>query len=167
MSDPILIKKYIFNSLKTAEGLYHRLVLLVGEAGTGKTRVLVDVADELGTTVINVNLKLAGELLELTAKQRLLRVPTILEQITQEGKSTLVLDNLEILLDKNLKQDPLRLLQGFSRNRMVLTSWNGTFTGSRLLYAEPGHTEYCSYDSGDALMVGMDGKTTVDLAKEQ
>jgi MoxR-like ATPase len=31
-------------------------VLLVGEAGSGKTGVLRDVAEEFGTSVINVNL---------------------------------------------------------------------------------------------------------------
>ena len=35
----------------------------------------------------------------------------------------------------------------------------------RLLYAENGHPEYRSYDSVDALIVGMDGTDTVDSAK--
>lgn len=149
-------------SLQAAEGLYHRLVLLVGETGSGKTGVLRDVAEEFGTSVINVNLALSSELLELTAKQRSLRLPGILDQIVDKAQSPVVLDNLEILFDKDLKQDPLRLLQGISRNRAVVASWNGTSTRGRLLYAEPGHPEYRSYDSVDALIVGMDGTATVN-----
>jgi hypothetical protein len=154
MAKPIHDK--IKRSLDAAEGWYHRLALLVGEAGSGKTGVLRDVAEEFGTSVINVNLALSSELLELTAKQRSLRLPGILDQIVDKAQSPVVLDNLEILFDKDLKQDPLRLLQGISRNRAVVASWNGTMTSGRLLYAETGHPEYRSYDAVDALIVSMD-----------
>jgi DNA polymerase III delta prime subunit len=157
-----IVHEKIRQSLQAAEGMYHRLVLLVGETGTGKTGVLRDVAEELGTSVININLALAGELLELTAKQRSLRLQDILDRIAARDRSPVVLDNLEILFDKDLKQDPLRLLQSLSRNRTVLASWNGTMNSGRLLYAEAGHPEYRSYESIDALIVGMDGTATVD-----
>jgi DNA polymerase III delta prime subunit len=155
----------IKQSLQAAEGLYHRLVLLVGETGSGKTDVLREVAEEFGASVINVNLTLSSELLELTAKQRSLRLPGILDQIADQAQSPAVLDNLEILFDKDLKQDPLRLLQGISRNRAVVASWNGTTNSGRLLYAETGHPEYRSYDLVDTLIVGMDGTATVDVEK--
>ncbi|MHB8115590.1 MAG: BREX-3 system P-loop-containing protein BrxF [Acidithiobacillus ferrivorans] len=163
MAEPIHDK--IKRSLQAAEGLYHRLVLLVGETGSGKTGVLRDVAEEFGTSVINVNLALSNALLELTGKQRSLRLPGIFDHIAGKAQSPVVLDNLEILFDKDLKQDPLRLLQGISRNRAVVASWNGTMTSGRLLYAETGHPEYRSYDSVDALIVGMDGTATIDSAK--
>ena len=93
------------------------------------------------------------------------RLPGILDQIADQAQSPVVLDNLEILFDKDLQQDPLRLLQSISRNRAVVASWNGTMNFGRLLYAETGHPEYRSYDSVDALIVGMDGTATVDSAK--
>jgi hypothetical protein len=154
----------IKRSLKAAEGLYHRLVLLVGETGSGKTSVLQEVAKNHGSSVINVNLALSGVLLELTEKQRSLRLSGILDQIVGQAQSPVVLDNLEILFDKNLQQDPLRLLQSISRNRAVVASWNGIVNSGRLYYAETGHPEYRSYDSVDALIVGMDGTATVDSA---
>ncbi|TRO78312.1 BREX-3 system P-loop-containing protein BrxF [Trichloromonas acetexigens] len=163
MAEPIHDK--IKRSLQAAEGLYHRLVLLVGETGSGKTGVLREVAEGFGSSVINVNLALSGELLELTAKQRSLRLPGILDQIADQPQSPVVLDNLEILFDKDLQQDPLRLLQALSRNRTVVASWNGTMNSGRLLYAETGHPEYRNYDSVDALIVGMDGSATIDLSR--
>ena len=92
-------------------------------------------------------------------------MPGILDQIADQAQAPVVLDNLEILFDKDLQQDPLRLLQGISRNRAVVASWNGIMNSGRLLYAETGHPEYRSYDSVDALIVGMDGTATVDSAK--
>lgn len=164
MAEPVHDK--IRRSLQAAEGLYHRLVLLVGETGSGKTSVLQGIAEAFGSSVINVNLALSEGLLELTVKQRSLWLPRILDQIADQAQSPLVLDNLEILFDKDLKQDPLRLLQGISRNRAVVASWNGTMNSVRLLYAEIGHPEYRSYDSVDALIVGMDGNATVDMVKK-
>lgn len=168
MAGPIQDK--IKDSLKAAEGLYYRLVLLVGETGSGKTNVLRNIAEDFGTSVINVNLALSSELLDLTSRQRSLRLPGILEEVVKGKRpdartpplapapsflAPVILDNTEILFDKDLKQDPLRLLQGISRNRTVVASWNGTMNSGRLLYAETGHPEYRSYDSVDALIVEM------------
>ena len=161
----VLVQDKIKRSIQAAKGLYHRLVLLVGESGSGKTNVLRDIAEEFGAPVINVNLALSGELLELTTKQRSLRLPGILNQVADQIQSPMVLDNLEILFDKDLQQDPLRLLQSISRNRTLVASWNGSISSGRLLYAEPGHPEYRSYDTVDALIVSMDGTATVDVAK--
>ena len=52
MAEPIHDK--IKRSIQAAEGLYHRLVLLVGETGSGKTGVLRDIAEEFGSSVVNV-----------------------------------------------------------------------------------------------------------------
>lgn len=68
MAEPVHEK--IKRSLQAAEGLYHRLVLLVGETGSGKTDVLREVANEFASSVVNVNLTLSRELLEMSAKQR-------------------------------------------------------------------------------------------------
>jgi hypothetical protein len=136
--------------------------MLVGSAGSGKTSTLRDFANKYGSSVVNVNLALSAELLDLTAKQRALRVPDIFNRAMNPAQSPLILDNLEILFDKDLRQDPLRLLQGISRNRTVVASWSGTMDTGRLLYAEPGHPEYRSYDSTDALILLMDGTTVIN-----
>ena len=151
----------IKRSLQAAESLYHRLVLLVGKSGSGKTGVLREVAEEQDTPLININLELSRRLIELTARQRALQLPKILNQIMNEAQPLVALDNLEILFDQTLKQNPLHLLQGISRNRTVLASWNGAYDGRKIVYAEIGHPEYRSYDSGDLLIVSMDGADPV------
>lgn len=163
MNEPI--REKIKRSLQAAEGAYYRLVLLVGKAGSDKSKILLCIAEEFSTSVINVNLVLSSELLELTAKQRSLRLPGILDQLTDKASNPVILDNLEILFEKSLQQDPLRLLQSISRNRTVVASWNGIINSGWLLYAETGHPEYRIYDSVDALIVGMDSATTVNSAK--
>ncbi|WP_440948120.1 BREX-3 system P-loop-containing protein BrxF [Methanosarcina sp. T3] len=163
MSKSILDK--VKQSLESAEDLYHRLILVVGKPGSGKTTVLRDVASLFDIPIINVNLELSSKLLDLTEKQRAISLPKILYEITKTDNSILILDNLEILFDKEMKQDPLRLLEGISRNNTVVASWNGSAEGKKLRYAEAGHPEYLNYDHVDTLIVSMDGTATVDLAE--
>jgi ABC-type uncharacterized transport system ATPase component len=159
------IQEKVKQSLEATEDLYHKLVLLVGKPGSGKTTVLHDVASQLDIPIINVNLELSSKLLDLTTKKRAVSLPKILYEITETDNSVLILDNLEILFDKEMKQDPLRLLEGISRNHTVVASWSGSAEGKKLRYAEVGHPEYQNYDHVDALIVSMDDKATVDLAK--
>lgn len=150
------IHSEVRQALESAAGLYHRLVLLVGDVGSGKTQVLREIADELGANITNVNLALSSELLELTGNERVLNLPDILKKNVSQSSDTVVLDNLEILFEVDLKQDPLKLLQNASRNKTVVAAWNGSVSGGRLHYAEIGHPEYRSYEAADKLIVTMD-----------
>ena len=158
------MQEKIKQSLRTAEGLYHRLVLLVGESGSGKTQLLREFSGEIGSEVININLLLSAELLGLSEKQRMLHLSEILDKIVDTKQVTVVLDNIEILFDQRLKQDPLKLLQLMSRNRSVIAAWNGKIEQGRLVYAETGHSEYRQYDGRELLFVAMDGTATLEGA---
>jgi hypothetical protein len=144
--------------LEQAAGLYYRLVLVVAPRGAGKTVALQEVAARTGVLVMNVNLELSRRMLELTERQRSLRVPRLLEEITGQANAALVvLDNLEILFDDALKLDPLRLLQGLSRHHTVVAAWNGFIEGNYMTYAVPGHPEYRRYPVGDFLVAHPEG----------
>ena len=55
-----------------------------------------------------------------------------------------LLDNLEILFDVLLRQDPLRLLQDISMNRTIVAARTGS-ADDHLSYAVPRHPEYRRY----------------------
>jgi len=86
-----------------------------------------------------------------------LQMPRLLGDILNKSLADVVLlDNIEILFDVSLKQDPLRLLQGISRNKTIVSSFNGTVDGEHLVYATPDHPEYKRYPLRDLLMVCLD-----------
>ena len=161
MDEPV--QNQIIKILPTAKYLYNMLVLVVGENGSGKTTVLSDVAKEYSTQMINLNLTLSEALLELTIKQRVLRLPKLMSTIISKVDSLVILDNIEILFDEGLKQDPLKMLQGLSRNRLIVASWNGRYEKNKLIYAEPDHPEYRVYDPEDTIIISMDGTSTIDI----
>jgi ABC-type lipoprotein export system ATPase subunit len=93
------------------QALYHRLLLIVGPGGSGKTSALREVGQRMGSTVTNVNLELSRKLLDLTEQQRVHQIRQHLDRIVAETHLRLIiLDNIELLFDVWLKQDPLRLL---------------------------------------------------------
>ncbi len=110
---------------------------------------------EFGYT--NINLALSQRLLSLTERQRSLQVFRLLNEIVEEnGTQVVLLDNIELLFDTSLKQDPLRLLQGISRNRTVVASWNGSIENEHLIYAQPDHPEYRRYPTTGLLVIGIE-----------
>ena len=137
---------------QTAE-LYHRLVLVVAPSGSGKTAALRDVRDRTGAPLVNVNLELSRRMLELTERQRTLQLPRLLREIIDSGGDGMILlDNIEVIFDVGLKQDPLRLLRGLSRNKTVVAAWNGAIEHDSLTYADPAHPEYRRYPRRDLLV---------------
>ena len=138
-----------------AERLYHRLVLVVGAEGAGKTTALRDLTDTTGAPLINVGVELSRRLLDLAEWQRPIRVAPLLDQIVAEtGSDVILLDNIEVLFDVALHQDPLLLLRGLSRRRTVVASWNGSMEEGHIEYAVPGHPEHRRCPVDGVLVVG-------------
>jgi hypothetical protein len=143
----------VMRKIGEARDLYHRLILIVAPAGSGKTSALQDVSAATCAPLINVNLELSRRMLDLTERQRALQVPRLLGEVVGEAAGDVVLlDNIEILFDVHLKQDPLRLLQGLSRNRTVVAAWNGSIVDGYMTYAVPNHPEYRRYPIRDLLV---------------
>jgi len=150
----------IIDKVNQAHELYHRLVLVVGASGSGKTSILQEVSKQTGFRYINLNLELSRALLELTERQRILRLPLLIDEIIgKTGDQVVLIDNIEILFEVSLKQDPLRLLQQISRNQTVVAAWNGTMAGGYLTYAAPNHPEYRRYPAHDLLIVTLEKKS--------
>ena len=156
MAEPLADQ--ILRKVGQAATLYYRLLLVVAPAGAGKTTALKDVRDRTGVPLVNVNLELSRRMLELTERQRALQLPHILRKIvSNRDRETILLDNIEVLFDIGLKQDPLRLLQGLSRNRTIVAAWNGSVANGFLTYATPDHPEYRRCPLRDFLVASPEG----------
>ena len=144
MAEPLA--DLVIRKIDQAAEQYHRLVVLVAPAGAGKTAALQDVHERTAVPLVNVNLEVSRRLLELTERQRALQLPRFLAEIVDGSTGDVILlDNIEVLFDLSLQQDPLRLLQGLSRNRTVVAAWSGSIVDDHMVYGVPHHPEYRRY----------------------
>ena len=140
---------------KKVEQSYYRLILLVGESGAGKTGALRSIADQMDTKVTSLNRELSERLLGLTAKQREAQLISITNEILKNNLSPLILDNIELLFDRTLHNDPLTVLKNLSRSRTIIASWSGTIYEGQLTYAVPSHSEFREYSLSDICVIEM------------
>jgi hypothetical protein len=162
---PQSLTDQILRAVEAVAGLYHRLVIIVGPTASGKTAALQKVAERAAAPRINLNLELSRRLMDLTARQRALQLPATLNDVLAAVPGEiLLLDNIEILFDTALHQNPLHHFQTISRNRTVVVAWTGAIVQDDrgqafLTYATPGHPEYRRYPAADLTLVESPGTT--------
>ena len=140
------IQEQIKKSIRDASNLYQKLILLVGKSGSGKTKIIQEISEDFAAPMINVNLEISYRLLDLPVDKRASTLSKLFSEVIKNSESDIVLlDNIEILFDKSLQQNPLALLLTNSKNKAMIAAWNGKIESGRLIYAKPEHHEYWSY----------------------
>lgn len=96
----VTLSEEIIDKINQAHELYHRLALVVGPSGSRKTSLLQEVSKQTGFRYMNLNLELSRALLELTERQRILKLPLLVDEIIGKPDDKVVLvDNIEILFE--------------------------------------------------------------------
>ncbi len=130
-------------AINQAATRYYKLTLVVGRSGSGKTKLLNKICEQMQIPLINLGLSLSQKLLPLTSREHKLKTSEIIsELIDAQEAPQLAVDNTEIIFDPSLMLNPLGLLQSLSRNRFLIWSWNGEVENGHVTYAYPGHPEY-------------------------
>ena len=133
----------LLDPIRAVQNAYHKLVVIVGRPGSGKTRALNELAGKLGMPVTNLSLLLSQRLLSLTKRQRTLKVEELAtEAVDEQNHGNVCLDNTELLFDSSLRMNPLGFLQDISRNRLIIATWNGLLNAGELTFAHVGHPDY-------------------------
>jgi hypothetical protein len=135
----------LVDTIRATSGAYYKLTILAGEAQSGKTHWLKQVATELGLPTINLSLLLSQRLLNQNRRQRALNAEDVATEVIDENfKSGLCLDDTELLFDSTLKLNPLVFLREITRNRLIVATWNGVLTGGELRFGQTGHPDFFS-----------------------
>ncbi len=129
--------------IRSAQSAYHKLVVIAGPSGSGKTKLLNQLANQLDMPVINLSLKLSERLLNLTRRQRRLKAEEIARDVIDEpSQLSVCVDNTELLFDSTLRLNPLVFLQDISRNRLIVSTWNGKYDGKILTFGYGDHPDF-------------------------
>lgn len=144
----------IDTALARAEAAYHKVVLIVGRTGSGKSTMLRSLSQQM--PLVNLGLDLSAKLLPLTTRERKLKAPDIVAELLDAHTAPrLAVDNTEIVFDPALMLNPLGLLQSISRTRLLVWSWNGSVENGHVTYAYPGHPEYQRIPAHDLTLVAL------------
>lgn len=82
--------------VRQAKGHYEQLILVVGPAGSGKTKALRGIEQSAGYPYLSLGLELSQRLREVPVRQRPFRVSQYVDAIVADcGSDVVLLDNLE------------------------------------------------------------------------
>lgn len=153
--------KQLTDAVRKASYDRHKLVLVLGDFGSGKTFLLRNVADRVGGKYINLNLQLTERLRQL-ARARYNDGVTVHQEIDRlcdeespDGQPLFV-DNIELLFSPELgKVNPVDTFKRISRQRVVVLAIPARRDGS--------YAEYASIDRPDYMQMEIGGYIVIDL----
>jgi len=134
-------------SIERAQNYHSQLVVVTGESAA---QLFEHVASADGLLVINLSLELSEKLIEIPRQDRSKSASSMFTDLLKDRQAgVLLLSHIEILFDRTISVDPLKLLQSSAKNLTLVVAWPGEKTASSLTYAIPSHSEYRSYKASD------------------
>jgi len=126
----------------------HKLVILLGAFGSGKTQLLKRVAPEVGAQYVNLNLQLTERLLAVPRSgycdgvtvHRL--IDELCDELSPDGRPLFV-DNVELLFSPEVgKINPVDTFKRMSRQRPVVLALPAKRQGNHAVYSAMGREDY-------------------------
>jgi hypothetical protein len=151
----------LIETIRTVSGDRHKLVILLGKFGAGKTGIIKDVAAEIDGKYVNMNLELTERLLTLPRRKyddgvtahRL--IDELCDELSPDGEPLLI-DNVEILFSPELgKLNPIDTFKRMSRQRPVVVALPARRVGN--------HAEYATIGQADHLRMSLEEFVYLDM----
>ncbi len=142
------MRSRLIETVRTVAADRHKLVVLLGQFGLGKTGLLKDVADEINGVYVNLNLHLTDRLLTLPRRtyadgvtaHRL--IDELCDELSPNGEPLLI-DNTEVLFSPELgKLNPIDTFKRISRQRPVVLALPARRVGRQAEYSTLGRADY-------------------------
>lgn len=146
--------KQVKQAINVVKSHHSQLILLTGKYAY---KLSIETVLSYDYPILNLGLELSKYLVNTPKNDRAKLVASIFTVLIEEQiEPVIILNHIEILFDKSLSVDPLKLLQNNARNITLVVIWPGERTPSALSYATASHSEYRNYKTtvlGDCLIV--------------
>lgn len=148
----------IVETVRDAQKKPEKLVLLVGKPGSGKSKLLRELATVRGWEYLNCRAFLTDELLEMVPKVRAIEAPHLIEKkLKQIRAEVIVLDDMQVLFAPVLQVDPLELLRHLARTYSMVAAWPGEFRDEKLhSAAQAGQSAGREYDANGLTIIQIE-----------
>ena len=133
-----------------------QLILIVGKPGSGKSKVMRELATNRGWKYIDCQVLITDELLELVPKVRGREAPHIFaDTLSRERADVILLDGLQMLFRPVINIEPLPLLRQLSKKYKIVAAWPGLYENGKLSFQELGQAEPNYYDATDLKIIEL------------
>jgi hypothetical protein len=138
----------LIEAIRTVSADRHKLVILLGNFGAGKTILLKDVAQEINGKYINLNLELTERLLTLPRRTYANGVTAhrLIDELCDElspHHEPLLIDNVELLFSPELgRLNPIDTFKRISRERPVIVAIPARRVGNTAEYSTLGQADH-------------------------
>ena len=102
--------------------------------------------EELSQRAISLNVQLAEKLLAVKPQRRSIKLDSIVAQVLDALPPRSIIKDIDVLFNPAYQVDVLRVLIGACRRNEFSIIWPGKLSKGKLIYAEPGYSDYQSFD---------------------
>ena len=155
------MRQRLTDALQTIAGDRHKLIILLGDFGAGKTALLKTIAEEVSAVYVNQNLGITERLLALPRSQyadgvtvsRL--IDELCDALSPDGRPLLV-DNVELLFSPELGRiNPVDTFKRVSRQRPVVLALPARRQGT--------YAEYSTLGRADHMLMPLEEYTVLEM----
>lgn len=127
----------VVECLREVEHMPNKLVLIVGKAGAGKSKILRELADMKGCRYLDCKFLITDDLIDLVPKVRQQQAPGIMDEVLSGfSVETFLLDRIELFFKPVLCLEPLNLLKQLSRKYSLVVAWPGKYEDGKLIFQD-------------------------------
>lgn len=117
----------IYQKINELEDAKHKLLLIIGQPGSGKSKLVRNYSQETGIPIVNLDTIFANT----PSEQLMHEMKNFLSTYHQK---VLILDNKKILYAKNSQIDLLAFLKEISEDIIVVATWNGKIEDGQVFH---------------------------------
>lgn len=150
------------NALDAVESLRTRIVWLVGRPGTGKTKLLQDLAGSRPSCeYVNVNRELAKVLMDRPPTSRPFDAPAQLSALfPTRPTGAWLADNIELALSRELQMAVVDRFKAIGQHASLVVAWCGEYKNNKLIYGTPEHADYREFTLDSAVVIDLNNINT-------
>lgn len=127
----------LVKEIENAHSGESKLILIIGEPGSGKSKLIHQYSDETGIPILDLDTIFKGKVNQIER--------VMADFIDNYDNDVLLLDNKKILYDKDSNIDMLSFLKELTKKVIVVATWNGTIKDNKLIHIRsklPANLEY-------------------------
>jgi len=150
---PVTVQRVV-ECLREAEQTAEKLVLIVGQPGSGKSKIMRELSMMRGWKYVDCRELITDDILEMIPKVRAQEAPHIISKILASyNAEVILLDDIQILFIPVLKLEPVELLRQLSRKFSLVVAWPGEFEAGKLISAAGGPGGLKEYPADDLKVI--------------